>query len=184
MIEVNDVIVDDVAVEEAKAEEVKQEEKKYSDKDIDEIVAKKFSKWQAQQEKKIAEEKKLAEMNATQKAEYEKEQLQAELEELRAAKTQSEMTKIARQMLSENDINIPDELLGVLITKEAESTKSNVDNFVKTFSAEVDKAVTERLKGKTPTKMTGAKLSKDEILKIPDARERQKLIAENLELFE
>lgn len=179
-----DLRTDEVAEEvEVKEAEKIEDEKKYSDKDIDEIVNKKFSKWQQQQEKKIAEEKKLAEMNASEKAAYETKQLKEELEELRAAKTQSEMTKIARGMLVENSVSIDDELLSVLVTKEAETTKSNVDSFIKTFNAEVEKAVNEKLKGKTPTIMTGGKLSREDILKIPNQKDRQKAISENLELF-
>ena len=40
----------------------------YTDADVDAIIAKKFARWQEQQEAKVAEAAKLAEMNATQKA--------------------------------------------------------------------------------------------------------------------
>lgn len=53
---------------------------KYSDKDLDNIISKKFAKWQEKQQKAVDEAKKLAEMNATQKAEYERDQLQKELD--------------------------------------------------------------------------------------------------------
>ncbi len=55
---------------------------KYTDADIDAIIARKFARWQEQQEAKAAEAAKLAEMNATQKAEYERDQLQKRLDEL------------------------------------------------------------------------------------------------------
>ena len=41
-----------------------EDEKKYSDKEVDELINKKFAKWQKDQEKKITEAAKLAEMNA------------------------------------------------------------------------------------------------------------------------
>lgn len=65
-------------------------EKKYSD-DVDRIIEKKLEKWKKQQQKEIDEAKKLADMNAQQKTEYERDKLQEELDELRNAKTISEI---------------------------------------------------------------------------------------------
>lgn len=159
------------------------EEKKYSDDDVDRIIEKKFEKWKKQQQKEIDEAKKLADMNAQQKAEYERDKLQEELDELRNAKTISEMSKTARNMLKEKDINIDDDLLSVLVTKEADSTKSNVENFITLFESAVEKAVNDRVKSKTPKKFNSKTLTKDDILNIEDKRERRKAIAENLDLF-
>lgn len=52
------------------------DEKKYTDADIDEIISRKFAKWQKEQQKKTDEAAKLAEMNATEKAKYEKDKLE------------------------------------------------------------------------------------------------------------
>lgn len=160
-----------------------EKEKKYSDDDVDRIIEKKFEKWKKQQQKEIDEAKKLADMNAQQKAEYERDKLQEELDELRNAKTISEMSKTARNMLKEKNINIDDDLLSVLVTKEAESTKSNVENFITLFESAVEKAVNDRVKSKTPKKFNSKTLTKDDILNIEDKRERRKAIAENLDLF-
>ena len=46
-------------------------EAKYTDKDVDEIVSKKFAQWKSKHEAEVAEAQKLAEMNATEKAAYE-----------------------------------------------------------------------------------------------------------------
>lgn len=158
-------------------------EKKYSDDDVDRIIEKKLEKWKKQQQKEIDEAKKLADMNAQQKAEYERDKLQEELDELRNAKTISEMSKIARNMLKEKEISIDDDLLSVLVTKEADSTKSNVESFITLFEKAVEKAVNDRVKGKTPKKLNSKTLTKDDILNIEDKRERRKAIAENLDLF-
>ena len=64
---------------EKKATGEKKAEAKYTDADVDEILNKKFAKWQEQREKAVNEAKKLAEMNAQQKAEYERDKLQKEL---------------------------------------------------------------------------------------------------------
>lgn len=54
------------------AEPDNKDTKKYSDADVDEIINKKFAKWQKEQEKKISEAEKLAGMNAQEKAEHER----------------------------------------------------------------------------------------------------------------
>ena len=43
-------------------------EAKYTDKDVDEIVSKKFAQWKSKHEAEVAEAQKLAEMNATETA--------------------------------------------------------------------------------------------------------------------
>lgn len=142
------------------------DEKKYSDADLDEIIGKKFAKWQTEQDKKVkaaAEEaKKLAEMNAQQKAEYERDkandekaELQKELDEYKRQATLAEMTKTARKMLTDEGISAPDEILARLVTTDAEETKAAVDSFSKVFKEAVENAVKDRLRGEIPKKGTG-----------------------------
>ena len=61
-------------------------DKKYTDKDVDAIINKKFAKWKAEQEAAVKnaqeESAKLAKMNADQKHQYEMEKLQKENAEL------------------------------------------------------------------------------------------------------
>lgn len=166
------------------SEDKKQNEKKYTDDEVDEIINKKFEKWTKQKEKEMNEAKKLADMTAQEKVEYERNQLKKELEELRNANTISEMSKTARGILKEKNIDISDELLSMLVTKEADTTKKNVESFAEMFDKAVEKAVNEKLKGNPPKKGPGNKtLTKEDILNIKDRTERQKKIAENMELF-
>ena len=59
-----------------------------------------------------------------------------------------------------------------------------MDDFAAIFKTEVDKAVKAKLGGEPP-KVGGTKsLTKDDILAVENREERQKLIAEHLELFE
>lgn len=171
---------------EEKPKEPKKEEseKKYSDEDVNAILSKKFAKWTAQKEKELDEAQKLAEMDAQQKAEYERDKLEKELAELKRENTLNAMGKTARTMLSERGVHLPDALVSILVTEEAESTKTNVDNFVQLFKEAVDTAVNEKLKSGTPKRMAGGKaMTRDEILNIADAKARRKAIQENLELF-
>lgn len=166
------------------SDDKKQNEKKYTDDEVDEIINKKFEKWTKQKEKEMDEAKKLADMTAQEKVEYERNQLKKELEELRNANTISEMSKTARGILKERNIDISDELLSMLVTKEADTTKKNVEGFAEMFDKAVEKAVNEKLKGNPPKKGPGNKtLTKEDILNIKDRTERQKKIAENMELF-
>ena len=170
--------------EKLKEPEKEKSEKKYSDEDVNAILSKKFAKWTAQKEKELDEAQKLAEMDAQQKAEYERDKLEKELAELKRENTLNAMGKTARTMLSEQGVHLSDALVSILVTEEAESTKTNVDNFVQLFKEAVDAAVNEKLKSGTPKRMAGGKaMTRDEILNIADAAARRKAIQENLELF-
>lgn len=162
------------------------DEKKYSDKDLDEIINKKFAKWQKDQDKKVDEAKKLAAMNEQQKAEYERDQLQKQLDEYKRKDTLSEMTKTARKMLTDAGISASDEILSILVTTDAEKTHTAVDSYAKAFNKAVESAVKERLKGNPPTKGTGngtATMTKTEIMAIKDPELRQQKMLENKHLF-
>ena len=162
-----------------------EEKPKYTDKDVDEILNKKFAKWQEKQDKAVSEAKKLAAMNATQKAEYERDQLQKQLDEYKRKDSLAEMTKTARSMLSESGISVSDGVLAMLVNTDAEQTKAAVDGFSKAFKDAVEEAVKERLKGRTPKVGTGSSkpMTKAEIMAIRDPELRQKMMLENRELF-
>jgi hypothetical protein len=162
------------------------DEKKYSDKDLDEIINKKFAKWQKDQDKKVDEAKKLAAMNEQQKAEYERDELKKQLDEYKRKDTLSEMTKTARKMLTDAGISASDEILSILVTTDAEKTKAAVDGYSKAFNKALEEAVKEKLKGNPPTKGTGGgtvTMTKAEILAIKDPELRQKKMLENKHLF-
>lgn len=165
--------------------EPKPGEPKYTDKDLDDILNKKFAKWQEQKQKDIDEAKKLAEMNAAQKAEYERDKLKEELDGYKKKNAMSEMTTTARKMLSDNGIAVSDDLISVIVTDDADKTKAAIDGFSAAFNAAVEDAVKERLKGNPPHRGSGSptKMTKDQIMEIKDPAERQRLINENRDLF-
>lgn len=162
----------------------KEPDRKYTDKDVDNIVAKKKAEWKAQEEKKIAEAKKLAEMNASEKAQYERDQAIREKDEANQKLALYEMTKEARNMLTEKGIAAGEGLLQVLVSPDAEKTKKAVDDFIEMFEKATEAKVKEALKGGTPPGGTGGKtLTKEDILKIKDPGERRKKMAEHMDLF-
>lgn len=162
----------------------KKPEAKYTDEDVNKIIDKKFAEWEKKRQKQVDEAKKLAEMNAQQKAEYERDELQKQLNDYKRKDTISEMTKTARSMLSEQDINVTDTVISFLVSEDAEATKKAVDGFAKAFKSEVEKQVKEALKGNPPRKLTSTtNVTKESIMKIADRKERQRLIKEHRDLF-
>lgn len=153
--------------------------KKYSDEDVNKILNKKFAEWEKKQAKKISEAKKLANMTAEEQLKA----LQSELDSMKKDKTRSELASAARGILAESDIQVPDNLIANLIGEDAETTKENVAAFSKVFKAAVQEGVKEALKGKTPPSGGSSTLTKEEIMKVKNLKERQKLIKENMHLF-
>lgn len=156
---------------------------KYTDDDVDRLINQKFAKWQRDHQSKIDEAQKLAKMNEAERQAYETKKLKEELEELKREKTLNEMGKISRTILSEKNINLDDDMIAMLITDEAESTKANITKFSEMFDKAVNHRVNELVKSKTPKAGNTAKITKKEILEVKNANERRKLIAENLDLF-
>ena len=166
-------------------EKNKESEKKYSDEDLNAILDKRFARWKADQEKEKKEAKRLADMNAQERAEAERDKVQKELDELKAKNAIAEMTNEARKMCAEHDINVGEDLLSVLVNQDADKTKKAVDSFVKMFEQEVEKAVKEKLKGNGPKRGGSNKgVTRESILNITDPMERQRMIAEHMDLFQ
>lgn len=83
-----------------------------------------------------------------------------------------------------SDEGLPIEFLDVVMADTAESVKENIASIRKVFDEAVEKRVNERLTQDKPRRgATAGAMSKAEIMAVQDAGERQKLIAENLELF-
>lgn len=154
-------------------------------KAINTAVSKEKSKWEALSNDKLSEAEKLAKMSNEEKANYRTAQLEKELAELKRQNAKAELTSTARKMLEEEKINVGEELLAALVTDDAETTKSAIESFASLYHEAVEQAMKDALKG-APPKAGGAKptMSKADILKVQDRRERQKLINENIELFE
>lgn len=168
----------------AAIEKAKAEAKEENDKLFNEKWNKQYAKYKEAEQKKIDEAKRLAEMSATEKAEHERDELRKELEALKAANTRSEMKKEARSILKESNCPVSEEILDVLVTTDAEATKKAIEAFAEAFKTAKEDAVKDALKGGTPKKSSGEhKITKEEIMKVKDRKERQRLINDNLDLF-
>lgn len=179
-------VVENQVKETEEKESEKVQEKKYTDEDVNRIINKKFAEFKARNEKEKKEAEKLINMTAQEKYQYERDELQKQIDELNYKLNKTELEKVTRETLRNQNIVIGDDLLAHLITDKAETTKTNIDGFIKLFNEAVDVAVNERMKGKTPKSMNGVGngITKEEIMKIQDPTARQQAIADNLELFE
>lgn len=157
---------------------------KYSDADMNAILNKAYAKWQKKADEKIAEAQKLAQMDAQKKAEYERDQLQKQLDDLKAANTKAELTNEARKILAEDNIRIGDNLLKTLVGTDADSTSKNIADFKDAYNKAVDQGVKDALKGKSPKQGDDTTMTKADIMKVKDTKERQKLIRDHLDLFQ
>lgn len=138
-------------------------DKKYSDADVDKIIAAKFAKWEAKQQQEKDEAAKLAEMDDKEKADYEKQQLEAKLAEFERKEVLSKMSEQASEMLSEKGATPTKEMLRLIVSEDAETTSSNVKTYLASVEAEREAIKAEyekRLGGKVPLDGNGVTISR------------------------
>lgn len=162
-------------------------EKKYSDADVNRIVNQKFAEWQNKQQKAVDEATKLANMTAQEQAEA----WQKKYNDLLAENNRATLTTQAVKMLADDGIQgVDDGVLKGLVTGEAETTKTNVANFIKVVNDKAQALLKE--KSKRPTPQTGGigkadkavkPITREQIEAITDRHEKQRLISEHIDLF-
>ena len=161
-------------------------EKKYTDEEVDALIERKFAEWQKKHEKQQAkqdEAERLKNMSDQERKDHEMEELRKQVNALQKKETMSKMSATARSMLSAKGITVDDALVGMLISEDADATKSSVDAFITAFQDAVSKAVKEALKGEPPKAGGSSGLTKEQIMKVANRTERQRLIQENMHLF-
>jgi len=160
-----------------------QDEKKYSDADVDRIVGEKYAKFEKQKQKEVDEAKKLAKMNKDEKQKFEMDKLKSEAQEAQNELAKYQMRDTAKQMILDGGATPTDEMIDLVTSSDAETTKANVNkalNFAKAIREQVTKELSQ---GTTPRTVGSPTLSKQEIMKIQDPIKRQQAIKENLGLF-
>lgn len=159
-------------------------EAKYTDDDLDRILNRKFAEWQKKKDKEVDEARRLASMSEEEKTKQKQADMERQLNELLSEKNRSEMMATARSILSERNIHADDALISLIVSEDAESTKKSIDAFANMFQKAVNKAVKDALKGEPPKTGTGkGGHTKEDILKVANRAERQRLIAANMDLF-
>lgn len=157
---------------------------KYSDDDLDRIISRKIAEERKKSDKAASEAERLARMSESEKANERIRQLEEKLAESERKEAVAAMTRQARAMLHDKNINVNDELLANLIGDSADDTKASVENFISLFNTAVEKAVKEALKGESPKAGSApAGMTKEQILSITNRAERQRMMKEHKELF-
>lgn len=156
----------------------------YTDEEVDAIVERKLARWKKQREQEVAEAAKLAEMNATQRLEYERDQANKRLAEYERRDAVRQMTDESRRQLREAGVDVPDDVVSMLVGEDAEATKAAVDGFAAAFRDAVEAEVKRRLAGGAPRSGVDASgMTAEQILAIKDPMERQRAIKENMKKF-
>ena len=170
--------------------ETTEADKTFTQDELDHIVQERVkravAKAQKDAEDKIkqaqSEGERLAKLTKDERAKEEEAKRLADLEAREKAIAVKELRIETQSLLS--DEGLPIEFLDVVMADTAESVKDNIASIRKVFDEAVEKRVNERLTQDKPRRgATAGAMSKAEIMAVQDASERQKLIAENLELF-
>ena len=170
--------------------ETTESDKTFTQDELDHIVQERVkravAKAQKDAEDKIkqaqSEGERLAKLTKDERAKEEEAKRLADLEAREKAIAVKELRIETQSLLS--DEGLPIEFLDVVMADTAESVKENIASIRKVFDEAVEKRVNERLTQDKPRRgATAGAMTKAEIMAVQDAKERQKLIAENLELF-
>lgn len=140
------------------------------------------AKWDEEKQTEISNAEKLAKMSASDRKEAEDKAKQEALDNREKELNMREYRYEAKHQLEEN--GLPDSFVDMVLSEDAETTKNNIGAIKAEFDKAIEAAVNEKLKGNNPKAggRTGT-LTKSEILKVADTVERQRLIAENINLF-
>ncbi|SET95726.1 protein of unknown function [Enterococcus malodoratus] len=116
--------------------------KTFSRDELAKIVAAETKKarasWEQEAEAKKEEAKKLAKMNAEEKLQHELQQKEAEIAELKRGQTLNEMRTEASKMLSNASLPHDEELLGLIVSDDAEATKKAIA-VITNFASQIKK---------------------------------------------
>lgn len=153
----------------------------------DEIWEKKFKERMAKEKQKSSEAERLAAMSESEKMNARIKALEDENAAMKAAAAKNEMASQVRSLLTDKGIVIAsDVIIESLIGADAEKTQDAVNAFAAEFEKAVNARVKDAMKNKTPKGGTAAgskSMTKDEIMKIKNPIERQKMIAAHPEAF-
>lgn len=117
---------------------------------VDAAVGSVEEKWKVLMDDSLSEAEKLAKMTKEEKAAYKTKKLEEELASLKREKEVAGLASEARKTLSDDGINIPDELLANLIGEDATKTKANVEAFTKLFNEAVNEIVKKKAQQDSP----------------------------------
>lgn len=146
-------------------------ELKYTDEDVDKIIAKRLDRWQKDQEAKQREAERLAAMSVEERANEEIKKLKAQIKTYEQAETRHAMAAQVEKELKEANLTASADMVNMLVRETAEETNAAIKAYVANMEAMQKQWDVERSKGKSkpaaqPTSLPDADKmpTKDQIL--------------------
>lgn len=147
-----------------------------------ERLAREKQRYETELANKVTKAEKLAQMSEKERAEVEENDRIKALDEKEKELNLREYRYQAKHELE--TIDLSDKFVDMVLSEDVEQTNKNILALKAEIDKEVERKVTERLKGKpTQTGVGPSSLTKAEITRIENQAERQKAIAENMHLF-
>lgn len=184
-----EAIEKDVAQEEQVETKQEKSERTFTRAEFGKAVAAEIAKaratWEAEQAEALelakSEGERLAKLTKDERAKEEEAKRIKAIEEREKAIAEREMKMATMALLVEE--GLPQEFLGHVLAPTAEEVKAKISDLRNVFDKEVEKRVNERLVQSTPRRGAINGLTKEDIMAIENDDERQRAIAENIQLF-
>ena len=179
----------DVAQEEQVETKQEKSERAFTRAEFGKAVAAEIAKaratWESEQAEALelakSEGERLAKLTKDERAREEEAKRLKAIEERERAIAEREMKMATMALLVEE--GLPQEFLGHVLAPTAEEVKAKISDLRNVFDKEVEKRVNERLVQSTPRRGAINGLTKEDIMAIENDDERQRAIAENIQLF-
>lgn len=184
-----EAIEKDVAQEEQVETKQEKSERTFTRAEFGKAVAAEIAKaratWESEQAEALelakSEGERLAKLTKDERAKEEEAKRIKAIEEREQAIAEREMKMATMALLVEE--GLPQEFLGHVLAPTAEEVKAKISDLRNVFDKEVEKRVNERLVQSTPRRGAINGLTKEDIMAIENDDERQRAIAENIQLF-
>lgn len=184
-----EAIEKDVAQEEQVETKQEKSERTFTRAEFGKAVAAEIAKarasWEAEQAEALelakSEGERLAKLTKDERAKEEEAKRIKAIEEREQAIAEREMKMATMALLVEE--GLPQEFLGHVLAPTAEEVKAKISDLRNVFDKEVEKRVNERLVQSAPRRGAINRLTKEDIMAIENDEERQRAIAENIQLF-
>ena len=184
-----EAIEKDVTQEEQVETKQEKSERTFTRAEFEKAVAAEIAKaratWESEQAEALelakSEGERLAKLTKDERAKEEEAKRLKAIEEREQAIAEREMKMATMALLVEE--GLPQEFLGHVLAPTAEEVKAKISDLRNVFDKEVEKRVNERLVQSTPRRGAINGLTKEDIMAIENDDERQRAIAENIQLF-
>ena len=175
----NNVVNEEIKVDSTETDQVEvKEEKTFTQEELDKILNKKFAQWQKKTEEAKAEAERKAKLTEAEKLAEERK----EFERMKMQFEYEQRVNSTSKVLASN--NLPIEFADFLIGDTDEATTQRVDLFKNAFNEALEKAVNERLRGRTPKTSTSKALEiTKEDFRSMSYKEKMDLYNKDKELF-